>query len=93
MIIIVTIIVILIAALVILTIFSQGIQPAVDYTSQSQLCVQSCSISCQLSGNPPDDWSIEKNVIINGEKCKKSCKDLVDCVCGREITLRPASCH
>ncbi len=78
--IVIAIVVFIVAALVIVTIFSGGVQQVSSITQASALCQQTCQASCSATGNPPVTWRAP-TVIINNEP--SSCYDVTggDCTC------------
>ncbi len=76
LIIVVTVIVVLVTALVVLTIFTGGVRPIVDLTTQKNLCLQQASVSCMSTGKMPATWHTQFEVIENGQKVTKTCKGL-----------------
>jgi hypothetical protein len=66
--IIVSAIVILIAALVVLTIFGSGITPIVDLTNGRNLCLQQVAQSCTITGDVPPTWNAATMNVKEGDK-------------------------
>ncbi|MEM5812262.1 MAG: hypothetical protein QW286_00950 [Candidatus Aenigmatarchaeota archaeon] len=74
----VTAVVILVAALVLLTIFGGGIQNVATITQAQSICLSSAQISCSAGGNaawPPATWDIPNIRIAGGEP--KNCRTIM----------------
>ena len=57
-------IVILVIALVLLTIFGQGIGGPSQFASQANVCRSTAASSCQLTGQLPPDWGTARYRIV-----------------------------
>lgn len=73
----IAIIVILVVAIVILTIFGPGISPVPDFASQRNVCVQSGSGTCSTTGSLPLDWQVPKPYKQGDQVLSGSCAELV----------------
>ena len=71
-------IVILITALVVITIFSEGITQVATLGQARTLCETNFRTICLSTGQSPNTWDI-KNMNTNGEI--KSCRNVVTCTC------------
>ena len=83
-------VVIIIAALVILTIFSMGITPVSTMTELRSQCIIQGVYNCQATGNLPPTWN-SPSVMVDG--VLMSCREATDydsCpqILGREETVR-----
>jgi hypothetical protein len=79
LIIIVTAIVILIAALVVLTIFGSGITPIVDLTAQKNICLQQAGVTCQTTKQMPPTWNAQVQYTKDGKIEQGSCASITGC--------------
>ncbi|NOX71663.1 MAG: hypothetical protein GXO64_03110 [Candidatus Micrarchaeota archaeon] len=71
-------IVILVVALVLLTIFGQGMGPAGDFATRANLCRSTAATSCSLTDHLPPDWSKTKYKINNdGDITYSTCRDII----------------
>ena len=62
LVIIVSAVVLFIVAVVLITIFSQGISPVVSILEMENICRQQFVISCTATGSEPPDWNVPKKV-------------------------------
>ena len=75
--IIVTAIVVLVAALIVLSIFGQGIGPMLDITQARNVCIQEASATCQAVHTMPPTWdTATKTYNENGKTVTKTCKNI-----------------
>lgn len=72
-----TIVVVLIVALVMLTIFQSGLGPATTILQMQSICAQKFTTSCVTLGTEPGDWNVKMQI----KEGTKSCKDLMTCSC------------
>lgn len=73
LIIVVTIVVLLVTALVILTIFGNGIGTAAGMTSFASSCRTQAESTCKLFGTLPPNWGGTVSVNVNGKVTPTSC--------------------
>jgi len=79
-------IVILIIALVLLTIFSQGISPVGTLTGAQSQCAQIGRSTCAATGTLPANWAVPSmRVNINGQPQWVSCAYLMRDKCGEVL--------
>lgn len=70
-------IVILVIALVLLTIFGQGMNPVGNFAQQANLCRSSASSSCTITGDVPPGWKNTRyRVMEDGRETQQTCADL-----------------
>jgi len=82
----------LVAALVILTIFGTGITPIGIFSGQRNLCVSQFTSTCQSTGYQPSDWGLLKYANPAGSG-KVSCANLVSPgVCSCDQQTHVATC-
>ncbi|MBN2101534.1 MAG: hypothetical protein JW716_01540 [Candidatus Aenigmarchaeota archaeon] len=72
-------IVVLVIALVLLTIFGQGMNPVGSFSNQANLCRASGASSCQLTGGLPPGWSSTRyKVNKDGVEVEESCAQMIN---------------
>ncbi len=72
-------IVILVIALVLLTIFGQGIGPTGDFASRANLCRSSAASACKLTGELPPGWtSTQYRVVRDGVEYSETCAQMIN---------------
>ena len=70
-------IVILVIALVLLTIFGQGMNPVGSFAQQANLCRSTAASSCSLTGDLPPGWGTTTyRVITDGNEDQMTCRDM-----------------
>ena len=81
-------IVILVIALVLLTIFGQGMNPVGNFAQQVNLCRSSAASSCAISKNVPPGWaSTRYRVVEDGNEAQKTCADLTNAATCSELGM------
>ena len=67
-------IVILITAVIVLTIFWQGVTPAVGLTEAKSICQTQATVSCATFNKMPPTWNVENmKVTVDGKTSTMSC--------------------
>ena len=82
-------IIILVTAVVIISVFLQGVGPAVGLTEAKSLCQTQLATSCATFGQVPATWSVQ-NVNIDGEE--KSCAQITNCGCNPDTKTMTGEC-
>jgi len=74
-------IVILVIALVLLTIFGQGMNPVGSFSNQANLCRSTAASSCTLTDKLPPDWSATRyKVNRDGVEVYETCAQMINVV-------------
>ena len=64
---------VLIAALIVLSVFGRSINTVFFYIEQKNTCVQAGVLSCKTTGKLPNGWDSRNQ---KGESCRTLCKDM-----------------
>jgi nitrate/TMAO reductase-like tetraheme cytochrome c subunit len=84
-------VVIMVTAIVVLSIFFQGMQPALGLTETKSICMTEATSACAIFGKLPATWNVENRKVTypDGRKGTESCAQIVSktglaCICNTE---------